>query len=266
MLNSVRNFTRPVLLAASLAGMTSFAAVVPAQAQADLGEVISGIAQSLLAQQADQQAYVEAQRLNTVRGYRTYLAKYPKGAYRGNAERALVKLGASAEPETPTPPDGGTAQTAAKVEAAIGLSRGQRITIQKQLALLGYQIGQADGLWGAKTRTALGKWQKTNKLAVTGYITSPQVRLLARQAGAAVEPAPDQPSAADDAVEERLLSLNLDERREVQRRLTALGYRTYGTDGTFGRNTRRALAAWQADEGLRASGYLTADQFRSLMQ
>lgn len=260
MMNSLRIFTLPVLLTASLAATT------PAQAQADLGDVISGIAQSLIAQEMDKKAYLEAQRLNTVSGYRSYLANHPKGVYRGNAERALVKLGATVEPETPTPPSGGSVQTAAQVEAAIGLTRAQRIVLQKQLAVLGYPTGQADGLWGSKTRTALGKWQKANKLTVTGYVTAPQVRLIARQAGAVVEPAPDQPSASDDAVEERLLSLSLDERREVQRRLTLLGYRTYGTDGTFGRNTRRALAAWQSDEGLRASGYLTADQFRSLLR
>ncbi len=258
----MRNVTLPMVLLASLA------VTGPARAETNLGDVVSGIAQSLIAQEADRNAYIQAQRLNTVRGYRAYLAQHPKGAYRGNAERALVKLGASVEPGpvTPDPVTPPVGSSAARVEAAIGLTRAQRVTLQKQLAVLGYQTGQADGLWGSKTRTALGKWQKANKLTVTGYITAPQVRLIARQAGAAAEPDTDVPSAADDAVEERLLSLSFDERREVQRRLTFLGYRTYGTDGTFGRNTRLALAAWQRDEGLRASGYLTADQFRSLLQ
>jgi peptidoglycan hydrolase-like protein with peptidoglycan-binding domain len=51
---------------------------------------------------------------------------------------------------------------------------------------------------------------------------------------------------------------------EVQRRLTRLGYSTGGVDGSFGLNTRRALSAWQRDEGLRATGYMTADQLREL--
>ena len=68
----------------------------------------------------------------------------------------------------------------------------------------------------------------------------------------------------DDLVEERLLSLTYTERREVQSRLTLLGYSTWGVDGVFGRTTRRALAAWQRDEGLRASGYFTADQVRAM--
>ena len=255
----MRNFAFPILLAAS------FAAAVPARAQTDLNDFVSGIAQSLLAQEADRNDYVQAQRLNTVRGYRNYLAKYPNGAYRSNADRALVKLDASANPVTPPPVDG-TVQSAASIEASVGLSRTQRSQIQRQLTSIGYPTGGADGLWGSNTRNAIRQWQKANKLAITGYVTARQVRLIATQAGSVVSPAPDQPDQTDDAVEERLLGLNYEERQEVQRRLTAIGYRTYGFDGNFGRNTRVALAAWQRDEGLRATGYLTADQFRKLLQ
>lgn len=259
----MRTFTLPILLAASLV----LTAPVQAQAQTgkDLGDVFSGIAQSLLAQEADRNAYIQAQNLNTVRGYRSYLANHPNGAYRGNAERALARLGAVVNPNNPPPTDGST-QTAASVEASIGLSRSQHIQIQRQLTAIGYPTGGADGLWGAKTRAAIGQWQKANKLSITGYVTARQVRLIAQQAGTAVDPAPNLPDQTDDAVEERLLSLSYDERRQVQRRLTLLGYRTYGIDGSFGRNTRQALAAWQRDEGLRASGYLTADQFRLLLR
>ena len=256
----MRHLMMPVLLAAS------FAVSSPVRAETNLDDFVSGIAQSLLAQEADRNAYVQAQRLNTVRGYRSYLASYPNGAYRGNAERALVKLGATASPDPDTaPPIGGGAQTAASIEASLALTRSQRAQIQRQLTAIGYPAGVADGLWGAKTRATIGQWQKSNKLAVTGYVTARQVRAIALAAGSVVGPAPTAPDQADDAVQERLLGLNLDERREVQRRLTALGYRTYGFDGSFGRNTRLALTGWQRDEGLRASGYLTADQFRQLL-
>ena len=254
----MRKIAFPILLAAG------FALSAPVQAQTELKDIVSGIAQSLIAQEADRNAYIQAQRLNTVRGYRNYLAAHPKGAYRTNAQRALVKLGASVEVENPPPPTGGNLQSAASVEAGLRLTRTQRVVIQKQLALLGYPSGVADGLWGAKTRAAIGRWQKANTQTVTGYVTRRQVDLLARQAGPVAVPTPE-PDIADDALEERLLSLSYDERREVQRRLTALGYRTYGVDGSFGRNTRLALAEWQRDEGLRASGYLTADQFRLLL-
>ncbi len=258
----MRNFALPMVLVASLAGAG------PVQAQTDLGDVVSGIAQSLIAQEMDKKAYLEAQRLNTVRGYRSYLAQYPKGIYRLNAERALVALGASVGPD-PMRPDPGNPPpvgvgSAASVEASIGLSRTQRVKIQRQLTVLGYPTGVADGLWGSKTRGAIIQWQKKNKLTATGYLTARQVNMLAEQSGGSVNPTPDEPSAGDDVLEERLLGLTSGERLEVQRRLTALGYNTYGVDGSFGSNTRRALASWQRDEGLRASGYLTADQLRQL--
>ncbi|GLS85541.1 peptidoglycan-binding protein [Cypionkella aquatica] len=254
----MRNVTLPILLAASLA------MAAPARAQTDLGDVVSGIAQQLIAKEADKRAYLQAQQQNTVRGYRSYLSQYPTGVYRENAQRALVKLGAVEDP-APKPPVGG-GQSAASVEASLGLSRSQRVLIQKQLTAVGYPTGVADGLWGAKTRDAIGSWQRKNKQSITGYVTARQVNLLAQQAGSVVGPGPAEPSAGNDALEESLLNLSYAERREVQRRLTTLGYNTYGVDGGFGANTRRAMAAWQRDEGLRASGYLTADQLRSLRQ
>ncbi len=256
----MRNLALPIVLVASLAG------AAPLHAQTDLGDVVSGIAQSLIAQEMDKKAYLEAQRLNTVRGYRAYLTQYPKGIYRANAERALVALGASVDPTptTPLPGNPPAGASAAQVEASIGLSRTQRVKIQRQLTVLGYPTGVADGLWGSKTRGAISQWQKKNKLTATGYVTARQVNLLAEQSGGSVGPTPAEPSAGDDVLEERLLGLTQDERREVQRRLTALGYNTYGIDGDLGANSRRALASWQRDENQRASGYLTADQLRRL--
>jgi peptidoglycan hydrolase-like protein with peptidoglycan-binding domain len=256
----MRKITVPVLLAASLA------IAAPARAQTDFGQIVSGLAQSLLTQELDKNAFADAQRQNTVAAYRGYLTKFPKGAYRGNAVQALAKLGAPvgtvkpAPPKDPTP----TVQSAASIEASLGLTRFQRIEIQKQLTAIGYSTGVADGLWGANTRAAIARWQQANKLSATGYFTDPQVTLVARQAGAKASTTAPPTPAVDDPVEEQLLALSYAERREVQRRLTSLGYNTYGVDGSFGGNTRRALAAWQRDEGLRASGYLTADQLRTL--
>ncbi|MEI2688085.1 MAG: peptidoglycan-binding domain-containing protein [Cypionkella sp.] len=253
----MRKTILPILAAAS------FTLSAPACAEPDFGKIISGIAQSLIDQELDRNAYLEAQRSNTVSAYRNYLTRFPKGAFRVNAEQALKKLGAAVDPVNPPPTDG-VSQSPASVEASIGLSRAQRILIQKQLTAIGYSTGVADGLWGANTRRAIAKWQTANKMAVSGYVTAPQVKLIARQAGSSVDIEPDVPMVSDDPVEERLLSLTYDERREVQRMLTLLGYSTRGVDGSFGANTRRALASWQRDEGLRASGYLTADQLRAL--
>lgn len=247
----------PILLAAGIV------ASAPVHAETKFGDVVSGIAQSLLAQELDQKAYLKAQSLNTVAAYREYLQKFPNGVYRANAQQALTKLGASADSNT-TPPIVGNTASAASVEASIGLSRAQRIEIQKQLTSIGYSTGVADGLWGSNTRNAISRWQTANKVQATGYVTVKQVNLIAQQAGVAVGTDTGETATIDDPVEERLLSLTYQERREVQRRLSTLGYRTGTVDGVFGANTRRALASWQQDEGLRVTGYLTADQVRAL--
>jgi peptidoglycan hydrolase-like protein with peptidoglycan-binding domain len=325
----MRNFTLPLLLAASI-GLA-----VPAQAE-KLEELIGGLAQGLLQQELDKQAYIAAQNANTATGYKNYLKKYPKGLYRANAERALAKLGAPVE-GTPdaasvteaklglsaaqkvavqreltrlgystggtdgvwgrntrtaiatwqqdrgekvtgyvteaqakvllrgavvTPPKDDVPSdtlSAAEIEASLKLTRTQRTTIQKQLTALGYDVGVPDGLWGAKTRVAIKSWQKSNKKTPTGYVTASQVKLIASQGGTAA-PAPKEDNPA--ALDESLLELTATERVDLQRRLTRLGYDTLRSDGVFGAGTRRAIGAWQADEGEPVTGYLTADQVR----
>lgn len=323
----MRLLTLPLVMAAGLA------LTAPAPAQ-DLGEVIGGIAQELIQQELDRNAWIAAQEANTVRAYRDYLSKFPKGAYRARAEQALARLGAPVE-GTPdaaaqaearlrittaqkvavqreltrlgyrtygtdgvwgrntrtaiatwqrdrgdkvtgyvteaqlkvllrgavvTPPeDEDDDLTPAQVEAALKLTRTQRVTIQRQLSDLGYDPGVADGLWGSKTRASIRGWQRANRQAQTGYMTAAQVKLLASQAGAET-PAPGTDSEA--ALEESLLGLTRTERVDLQRRLTRLGYDPQRTDGTFGPGTRRAIAEWQADGGEPVTGYLTADQVR----
>jgi len=323
----MRTFTLPLALAAGL-GLTA-----PAPAQ-NLEDVIGGIAQSLIQQELDRNAYLAAQEANTAAAYRDYLARFPKGAYRVNAERALERLGASAETSSAaqaearlgisfaqkvavqreltrqgyrtggtdgvsgrntrtaiaswqrdrgdkvtgyvteaqlrvllrgavvTPPDADdddVGSSPVAVEAALKLIRSQRVEIQRQLSALGFDTGVADGLWGAKTRTAIKSWQRANRQTQTGYVTAAQVKLIRQQAGSAA-PAPGTDNEA--ALEESLLELTRTERIDLQRRLTRLGYNTLRTDGTFGPGTRRAIAEWQADGGEPATGYLTADQVR----
>lgn len=116
----------------------------PIHAETDIGKALSAIAQSLMDQETDRNASIEAQRLNTAAAYSKYLTLFPKGAFRANANQALAKLGAAAAVDTP--PVSGRLQTAATREGSIGLSRNQRILIQKQLTLIGYPTGVVDGL------------------------------------------------------------------------------------------------------------------------
>jgi len=255
----MKKLTFPLLL------VTSFGLVTPAVAQTDIGDILSGVARTMVEQELEKTAFAQARSANTAEAYRNYLSRFPNGANRANAERALTRLGGSVTPGQPSPPPVTGDVRPASVEAQIGLSRTQRMQLQTQLTALGYPTGVADGLWGSNTRTAIGRWQTANKLPSTGYVTAQQVRLIAQQAGpVAGTPQPGGSDTIDDRTEEQLLSLTAEERRDIQRRLTRLGYRPGGIDGVFGAGTRRALTSWQRDEGLRASGYITADQLREL--
>jgi hypothetical protein len=53
-------------------------------------------------------------------------------------------------------------------------------------------------------------------------------------------------------------------RHEMQGRLTALGYDTMGTDGSYGPNTRNAISSWQHDNNAPVSGYLSGDQIAQI--
>ncbi|WP_283179569.1 peptidoglycan-binding protein [Gemmobacter sp. 24YEA27] len=235
----------------------------PAQAQGDLEGIISGVAQGLLVQELDRQAGAEARQAGTLNGWRAYLQRFPNGLSRAEAEREIARLGGVVRPADPTPlPAPAPSDSASSAEAALALSRDQRRQIQSQLTSLGYDAGVADGLWGRKTRDAIRRWQTANGVAASGYVTDRQVRQLREQAGTVLPP--EDPVAMDDRAEERLLGLTVSERRDLQRRLTVLGYNTRGADGVLGQNSRNAIAAWQRDEGLRASGYITADQLREL--
>ena len=63
---------------------------------------------------------------------------------------------------------------------------------------------------------------------------------------------------------EAALGLDREDRRRVQASLSVLGFDPRGIDGIFGGGTRTALEAWQRSEGLRETGYLTADQLSRL--
>ncbi|HHZ07687.1 MAG TPA: peptidoglycan-binding protein, partial [Rhizobiales bacterium] len=53
-------------------------------------------------------------------------------------------------------------------------------------------------------------------------------------------------------------------RRELQGRLSSLGYDTLGTDGVFGPRSRDAIASWQQDNGAPVTGYLSEDQVEAI--
>ncbi len=75
---------------------------------------------------------------------------------------------------------------------------------------------------------------------------------------------PDATVPAAEEVE-RSLGLTRQGRSRAQLALTLLGYKTGGTDGSFGPKSRAAISAWQADQHETATGYLTAKQHAALL-
>jgi len=76
--------------------------------------------------------------------------------------------------------------------------------------------------------------------------------------------APDETvSTAEET--ERGIGLTRPGRGRVQLALTLLGYKTGGTDGSFGPRTRAAISAWQADQHETATGFLTPKQHAALL-
>ncbi len=58
------------------------------------------------------------------------------------------------------------------------LSRAERLRFQTDLAALGYDTGEPDGLLGRKTRAALRQYQATHGMIADAYPTQAMLTLL----------------------------------------------------------------------------------------
>lgn len=89
----------------------------------------------------------------------------------------------------------GSLATPWPVETPLPLA--ERLTAQRALIAMGYDVGEPDGLVGLKTRAALRGWQQAQGLTADGYLTGALVqRLKAEAEAAAVGGAnPPRPSA-----------------------------------------------------------------------
>lgn len=78
------------------------------------------------------------------------------------------------------------------------------------------------------------------------------------------EPA-DTASAINEATQqtEEQIGLTKAKRRNVQRRLTRLGFETK-VNGTFDEQTRAAISRWQEESGYPSTGFLNAGQHKAL--
>ena len=71
--------------------------------------------------------------------------------------------------------------------------------VQQGLASLGYAPGPVDGLFGVRTRTAIGQWQASQGDSATGYLDAETTRTLSK----AAETTPSDPAEVAYKVAER---------------------------------------------------------------
>ena len=69
-------------------------------------------------------------------------------------------------------------QTTAKGPEDESLTREERIRVQQNLTVLGFDAGPADGVFGRRTRSAIWEWQNANGLEATGHVTREQLASL----------------------------------------------------------------------------------------
>lgn len=98
--------------------------------------------------------------------------------------------------------------------------------VQSGLNALGYDVGKPDGIMGKNTAEAIRAYQNDNELATTGRL-GPQW----------------------------LGSFYQDILKDMQFKLTKLGFNTKGTDGMMGRNTRKAMLAYRQEQGVNTPEY-----------
>ena len=132
---------------------------------------------------------------------RAYLEQFPGGMFEALAHNWLKRLEMTAQPQAAqvTAAPAVPAQEAAtapspspeSVEEALRLTRAQRMLVQRGLTALGFDVGAVDGIFGARTRAGIGKWQSSLGEAATGFLDAGAAERLLK-AGEAVPPEPQR--------------------------------------------------------------------------
>ena len=162
--------------------------------------------------------------------------------------KPVTKRVAVAKGEAPKGGDRAPAQTA---EAGADTIR----AVQRELDQRGYGPLAIDGVMRPVTRAAILSWEYDQKLPLTGEASE---ALLARLVLGA--PGNDTPSGARE-VQSPHAEATI---RQVQRLLSANGYRPGPADGRLGADTVEAIRAFEKDQGLAVKGRVSAELYARL--
>ncbi len=142
----------------------------------------------------------------------TYLDRYPSGTFAALARARLERLDgatgstspvtdpasdaparAEAGGETPSGPSTRHPRLDPRAaEEALDLQREHRRLIQTGLSLLGFDPGPADGMFGQRSRAAIGRWQASQGEVATGYLDAEDAKTLGRKGNEAPPPGKQQ--------------------------------------------------------------------------
>ncbi len=126
-------------------------------------------------------------------------------------------------------------------------------TLQRRLRVLGQDPGPIDGLYGPLTRAAVERFQRIARVSVDG-IVGQQTRKALRAASPLAFARGEgfgEPGGSDQV-------------RSVQRGLRRLNHDPGRVDGLYGPRTEAAVAGFQRDEGLTASGQVDRRTLRAI--
>ncbi len=128
-------------------------------------------------------------------------------------------------------------QQQTQVQPELAAPNPQLVTdVATELAALGYQPGEVDGVYRAETRRAIESYQYHNRLPITGL---PSADLVAHLRATRAE-------VDNQQLKQRVA--------EMEHQLAALGYNAGPADGIYTAETRQAIESYQFENGLRADG------------
>ena len=110
--------------------------------------------------------------------FQAYLTQFPSGTFTALARNNIERLKSATEEQKVPDRTQVAAITQASIESLLELSRSERRKVQEGLAVAGFDPGVADGLFGRRTRVAIGRWQLSGGADKTGYLDAKSARVL----------------------------------------------------------------------------------------
>ncbi|MFY4775343.1 L,D-transpeptidase family protein [Metabacillus sp. RGM 3146] len=142
-------------------------------------------------------------------------------------------------------------------------SRGNSVAdLQRKLTSLGFSTGKIDGIFGSATEKAVRNFQKSRGLVSDGIVSSATWKAL--NAASPEKPSPGGSSLASSGTLKK--GSKGPAVKELQQKLTALGYDTKGTDGIFGAKTEKAVKSFQKAKHLTVDGAVGPETKKAILK